>query len=196
MTDPVLQLITQVVFVVAFALSLVDYVRRPTVPRLELTLLFGCLTPVIVEQLVRQTGGALPNWLSTLAVPAFLAHPYISLRLLSHFRAVPRYQHAIAVLALVGSWLVVLGGNPLPGWATFGLLLGFGYVEVYAAAGFIRTPLATSGSTRSRLLAVPVGSGCLGAVILVAGLAMAVPSAMYVTEPVSNVLALGSALGY
>ena len=196
MSDPVLQFITQTVFVVAFVLSLVDCVRRPTVPRVELALLFGCLTPVIVQQVVSQTGGALPNWLSTLAVAAFLAHPYILLRLLSHFRAVPRYQHAIAVLALVGSWLVVLGGHPLPVSASFGLLLGFGYVEVYAAGGFIRTALATRGITRSRLVAVAVGSGCLGAVILVAGLAMAVPSAMYVTQPLSNVLALGSAVGY
>ena len=45
MSDPVLQFITQTVFVVAFVLSLVDCVRRPTVPRVELALLFGCLTP-------------------------------------------------------------------------------------------------------------------------------------------------------
>ena len=52
MTDPVLQLVTQGVFVFAFVLTLVDYVRRPAVQRLELAILFGCLTPLIVLQLV------------------------------------------------------------------------------------------------------------------------------------------------
>src|SRR2546426_2579293 len=170
MSDPVLQFITQTVFVVAFVLSLVDCVRRPTVPRVELALLFGCLTPVIVQQVVSQTGGALPNWLSTLAVAAFLAHPYILLRLLSHFRAVPRYQHAIAVLALVGSWLVVLGGDPLPVSASFGLLLGVGYGEGDAAGGVFPPPPGTPGITRVPFVTARGGSGGPGAGALVGGL--------------------------
>src|SRR6266851_3298766 len=117
MTDPVLQLVTQGVFVFAFVLTLVDYLRRPALQRLELAILFGCLTPIIVLQLISHTLGEVPTWVSA---------------------------------------------------------------------------LATRGITHARLVAIAVGSGCLGAVIVVAGVATAFPSATPATEPISNLLALGS----
>src|SRR6266852_6326501 len=90
MTDPVLQLATQGVFVFAFVWTLVDYLRRPAVQRLELAILFGCLAPVILLQLVSRLLGELPNWVVTIALIAFLAHPFVLIRLLTYFRPVPR----------------------------------------------------------------------------------------------------------
>ena len=55
---------------------------------------------------------------------------------------------------------------------------------------------ATRGITHARLVAIAIGSGCLGAVIVMAGVATALPFTTLVTEPASNLLALGSALGY
>src|SRR5712692_5587934 len=197
MIDPVLQLVTQGVFVFAFVLTLVDYIRRPALQRLELAILFGCLAPVIVLQLVSRLLGELPTWVSTLAVVAFLAHPYVLIRLLTYFRPVPRFQQVIAMVALAGAWALLLaGGSPLAVWASLGIVLAFGYVEAYAAVSFVRAALATRGITHARLVAIAVGSGCLGAVMVVAGLATAFPSTTPLTEPLSNVLALGSALGY
>ena len=60
----------------------------------------------------------------------------------------------------------------------------------------MRAALATRGITHARLVAIAIGSGCLGAVILVAGITTAFPSTAPLAEPISNVLALGSALGY
>src|SRR5713226_4360144 len=197
MSDPLLQLVTQGVFVFAFVLTLVDYLRRPALQRLELAILFGCLTPVIVLQLVSRLFGELPTWVGALAAVAFLAHPYVLVRLLTYFRPVPRIQQVIAVVALAGACvLLVVGGNPLAVWASLGIVLAFGYVEAYAAVGFVRAALATRGITHARLVAIAVGSGCLGTVIIVAGLTTAFPSATPLTEPLTNLLALGSALGY
>src|SRR5258708_27815652 len=95
MTDPVLQLVTQGVFVFAYVLTLVDYLRRPALQRLELAILFGCLTPLIVLQLVSHILGEIPTWLSLLAVVAFLRHPYGLIRLLTHFRPGPRIPHIL-----------------------------------------------------------------------------------------------------
>jgi signal transduction histidine kinase/CheY-like chemotaxis protein len=197
MTDPVLQLVTQGVFVFAFALTLVDYLRRPALQRLELAILFGCLTPLIVLQLVSHILGEIPTWLSLLAVIAFLVHPYVLIRLLTYFRPVPRIQQIIAAVALAGACVLLLvGGNPLALWATLGIVLAFGYVETYAAVGFVRAALATRGITHARLVAIAIGSGCLGAVIIMAGVVVALPWSTPVTEPLENLLALGSALGY
>jgi len=197
MTDPVLQLVTQGVFVFAFVLTLVDYLRRPALQRLELAILFGCLTPIIVLQLISHTLGEVPTWVSLLAVVAFMAHPYALIRLLTYFRPVPRFQQVLSAVMLAGACAFLLvGGNPLPIWASMSIVLAFGYVETYAAVGFVRAALATRGITHARLVAIAVGSGCLGAVIVVAGVATAFPSATPATEPISNLLALGSALGY
>jgi signal transduction histidine kinase/ActR/RegA family two-component response regulator len=174
-----------------------DYLRRPALQRLELTILFGCLTPLILLQLVSRLVGELPTWVGMVAVVAFLAHPFVLIRLLTYFRPVPRFQQVIALVALIGACVLLLvGGNPLTIWASLGIVLAFGYVEVYAAVGFVRAALATRGITHARLVAIAFGSACLGAVMVVAGVAAAFPSITPVTEPISNLLALGSALGY
>jgi signal transduction histidine kinase/CheY-like chemotaxis protein len=197
MTDPVLQFVTQGVFVFAFVLTLVDYLRRPALQRLEVAILFGCLTPLILLQLLSRVMGELPTWVGTLAAAAFLAHPFVLIRLLTYFRPVPRFQQAIAGVGLGGACVLLLvGGSPLSMWASLGIVLAFGYVEVYAAVGFVRAALATRGITHARLVAIALGSGCLGAVIVVAGLTTVVPSVASLAQPVSNLLALGSALGY
>src|SRR5438552_18607571 len=126
MTDPVLQLVTQGVFVFASALTLVDYIRRPALQRLELAILFGCLTPIILLRLVGRLLGELPTWAITLAVVAFLAHPFVLIRLLTYFRPVPRHQQVIAVVALIGSpALLLAGGNPPALSALLGLVPSF-----------------------------------------------------------------------
>src|ERR1051326_8575234 len=79
MGDPVLQLATQGVFVAAFALSLLDCLRRPSLPRLELALLFGCLTPIIAAQFAHQIFGNLPTIVSTAVAAVFVAHPFVLL---------------------------------------------------------------------------------------------------------------------
>ena len=65
---PLAEDVTQGVFVFASALTLVDYIRRPALQRLELAILFGCLTPIILLRLVGRLLGELPTWAITLAV--------------------------------------------------------------------------------------------------------------------------------
>src|SRR5262245_22441095 len=108
MNDPIVQFTTQAVFVLIFVLTLVDFLRRRTLPRLEIVLLFGCLTVVIIVSGISRLVGPNAGALGSVGVFVFLAQPYLLLRLVEHFRPVPRLQHAIGLVGLLGSWVVAL----------------------------------------------------------------------------------------
>jgi PAS domain S-box-containing protein len=198
MDDPLLQLLIRGVFILVFCLTLVDYLHWRDIPRLEVAALFGGLAIVIAEQTIADlTATTLPDWATTLAIFALLSQPYLLLRVLGQFRPVPRLQQAVGLLGLVVSvGLVLVLGGTLPIWGTIVVVVAFTYVEAYATVAFVRTALVHRGLSQRRLIAVALGSGCLAAVIAVAGVIAAVPDAKRVLQPISDLLALGSALGY
>src|SRR5215207_3059113 len=100
-SDPLLQLLTRAFFLAIFALAALDLLRRRDLARLEIALLFGTLALAILLQVVEDLGWAVPPWLSTLSILAVLAQPYLLVRLLGHFRSVPRIQHNLAVIGLI-----------------------------------------------------------------------------------------------
>src|SRR5205085_1606955 len=112
---------------------------------------------------------------------------------LGHFRAVPRVQHAIALAALIASWIVYLAAGATP-QSTIALVVAFVYVEGYATIAFVGSVLVHRGITQRRLIAVALGSGCLAAAMLAAGLTRMLPRASLLLLPLTNGLALASAL--
>ncbi|MDE3074748.1 MAG: GAF domain-containing protein, partial [Chloroflexota bacterium] len=193
-----LQALTQAVFIVLFLLTVIAFVRKPDRPHLEIAALFGSVgLIVLVQAFTTLTHIAVPS--SGLIGGLFLlAQPYLLLRLVAHFRLLPRLQHAIGLVCLVVSWGVLISssGRALTAAGTILLVLAFAYVEAYASFAFVRAAVNVRGVTQRRLIAVAVGSGALTAVILLAGVTGALRVA---TEPVrllSNLLALGSALAY
>jgi hypothetical protein len=177
---------------------MLDFLRWRDLPRLEVAALFGGFALIIVLQFITDlTPIALPDWVTNAGVLAFLAQPYLLLRLLAQFRTVPRLQEAVSVLGLIVSWvLIITFGSTLPIWGTLAIVVAFTYVEGYATVQFVRTALITRGLSQRRLIAVALGSGCLAAVIGVAGVAAALPSAQLALKPVMDLLVLGSALSY
>src|SRR5262245_52240554 len=98
MTESVLTVVTRGVFVLAFVLTLLYFARRRDLLRLELALLFGCLAPISVLQTARELIGYLPEWLTLVAALAFLAHPFVMLLLLRHFRTISRSQILLSAI--------------------------------------------------------------------------------------------------
>src|SRR5581483_1565482 len=181
MNDPLVQLATQAVIVLIFVLTLLDFLRHRDLPRLEIVLLFGCLTLVFLLSGVSRLVGPNASALGTLGLVIFLAQPYLLLRLVEHFRPVPRLQHAIGLAGLLGTWLLTLLAVLLlprgqsPGPLAIGLVVlaaaAFVYVETYATVAFVREARVTRGVAQRRLVAIAVGSGLLGGLIVVLFLA-------------------------
>jgi PAS domain S-box-containing protein len=198
MDDPLLQLLTRGVYVLVFCLTLFDFLRWRDVPRLEVAALFGGLGLIVALQaaagLVVIT---LPGWATTVAVLALLAQPYLLLRVLGQFRSVPRHQQAAGLIGLSVSWaLFLVFGPTLPIWASTAIVAAFAYVEGYATVAFIRSAFIHRGLTQRRLIAVALGSGCLGTVIVASGLLTALPDARLVLAPLMDSLALASGVAY
>ena len=200
MDDSLLQFVTRGVFILVFSLTLLDFLRSRDLARLEVAALFGGFVLVIALQLITDlTSTAPPRWASNVALLAFLAQPYLLLRFLGQFRAVPRLQLAIAVLGLVLSCFIIVAlgsAEQLPVWATLAVVIAFTYVEAYATLEFVRTALVHRGISQRRLIAVALGSGCLAAVIGTAGAAALVPSAAGALRAMMDLAALGSGLAY
>jgi signal transduction histidine kinase/CheY-like chemotaxis protein len=196
MDDPVLQLVTRGVFILVFCLTLRDFVRWRDVPRLEIAALFGSLAVIITLQALGEAIN-IPDWANTAGILAFLAQPYLLLRVLGQFRKIPTSQHRIALGCLAATCgLYLIWQAKLPAVATLAIVLAFAYVESYSTVGFIRTARQHAGITRRRLIAIALGSASLAGVILVAGAAAFLPSQQSLITPIIDALGLGSALGY
>src|SRR5205807_3932496 len=77
-----------------------------------------------------------------------------------------------------------------------GLVAYFVGLTVYTGVAFARTALRSRGITRRRMLAVAVGSFCLGLTILTAALHAALPARAAWWTALASLSALGSGFGY
>jgi signal transduction histidine kinase len=198
MDDPLLQLLTRGVFILVFCLAFLDFLRSRNLPRLEVAALLGGLALITALQAVGDLRWfTLPDWASTAGTLALLAQPYLLVRVLGHFRSVPRVQHGLALIGFaVSSALYLVYGANLPTWGTIVLVLAFAYVEAYATVAFVQSAFVHRGLSQYRLIAIAVGSGCLAVVILAAGVTAVLPNTQMVAKPLIDLLSLGSALGY
>jgi signal transduction histidine kinase/DNA-binding response OmpR family regulator len=197
--DPLtIQLVARLIFFALFVLALVELARRRDRLRLEVLALFSTLGIVLMVQWISSLTGREWHLPSLVAVAAFVAQPYLLVRLATHFRPVPRLQAGIALAGLLGSWglLILLVAGKAPTWATLPLVAAFAYVEGYATFAFVRAATALQGVTRRRLVAIATGSGFLATTILLAGLRALVGLPAPIASSLTDLLVLGSALGF
>ncbi len=199
-SDVALQALTQLVFVLVFILTVLELARRRDRARLEIALLFGSLAVIIVIQGFTQLTGISSREAALVGALLLLANPYLLVRLVAHFRPLPRIQHAIGLVYVAVSWAVILAntalaGQQLPRELTLLVVVPFAYLEGYAAVAFVRSALTSRGVTHHRLVAAALGSGFLALAILIAGV-----TAFTGTNPaiktVTALLSLGSAVSY
>lgn len=192
-----IQLASQVVFVLVFVLTLVEALRRPTRARTDTALFFGAIAVAIVQGRLAAIFGPFPEIVSQLSTVAVIALPYLLLRLLDDFAGVPRWVLAVALGGLaVCAALVLIAPRPLPGPVSLVIVAYFVAVAAYASIGFVRLSWEMKGITRRRMEAVSLGSALLVLVVFVAGLNLILPTAAGVTAGVTQALSLASALAY
>jgi signal transduction histidine kinase len=192
-----LSLASRLVFLLVAALTFIDLVRYRDPIRLDIFLIFGVFVIALVNPLLDQLFNLQFAWLSLPGSIGVMAHPYLSIRLLSYFRRVRPTVHYAAIGGLGLSWLALLFfPAPRPLAVTLGLVIYFVLFEAYAAYGFARQALGSAGITRRRLLLVTGATALLAIVILLAGVRAATPFLQGSIAGFSQALTITAAVTY
>jgi signal transduction histidine kinase len=187
-----LELVTRWSFVALGAITAADYVRHRERDRLDIALMFASLGGTILLQEILKLLGAESRWTQAFTTALTLAQPYLLLRLVEHFRPLPRTIRFLSLGGYATSALLAAAiPEPRPITVTLFIIVYFGLVESYAAVAFIRGAVQTEGHSHIRLTLIAWGSGQLAAAIFLAGVQIWRPSLEPTTAPLVFLLALG-----
>jgi diguanylate cyclase (GGDEF)-like protein len=189
--------LTRATFVLVAILTLVDFVRYRGRTRLDIALMFASLAIYVVIQAVSNRLYIEARWVNTLGVASALAHPFLMVRLVQHFREVRAPILRAAMAGLGVSWaLAILFPQPIPPVPSLIIVAYFGGAEAYAAAALVQGARRTGGVVHQRLTLAGVASGLLAVIVLIAGVEAVAPAIADFARLPSLGLALLSAVGY
>jgi len=196
-TDSILRVVASSILVLVALLTLADFLRHRDRPRLDIALMFAAFAILILGQAIASVANTKALWLGIVAAIGLLAHPYLQLRLVQHFRTVPRPVVLVALVGIVVFLALAIALRPtLPTPITVAVIVYFTYLEGYAAAAFVLGARATGGVTRWRLTLAASGSGAFAVLILLAGITPLLKVNAGVASALSSVLALVTVLSY
>jgi signal transduction histidine kinase len=195
------QLITYLswgIYVLIFVSVAIRAVRRPLRANIDILLLFGLPTLVIILTILLGLGLLPPAPpLMVLLGSLLLGMGYLSVRLVDDFAQVPRWLLRAAAVAL--ALLVILGFLLAPAPPVWFALIEILYLEVlllYSVAAFVRESRRASGVTRRRMVAVAIGSLCLCIDFALTGLRPLLPGSAAWVQPLTELAGLASAISY
>jgi diguanylate cyclase (GGDEF)-like protein/PAS domain S-box-containing protein len=193
----ILTLITQGLYLLIAALTLLDFIRYRDRARLDVALVFNAFGVIALIQLLIQFTRLQAPWLNIVASLILAAHPYLLLRLVAHFFSVPAFIGRVGLVGLLLSWLLLLlFPFKLPAAAALGILAYFAFIEGYATFALGRGALTTHGVTRWRLSLATIGAGLLVVFILLAGVITALPALAPQINGVTQVVAILSGISF
>ncbi len=188
--------VTRYIYLLIGVLSLIDFARRRNRTQLDISLLFGTLGLIVgVQEFIALTG-LRPIWLVKFMQISLMAHPYLMLRVVEHFRPISTRVRWFALAGMLASWLILILLTELSPPLNVGLVIYFAIVETYSVAAFVRGALTTGGVTRWRLGLTAAGSAMIAAVMILAGVNAVVPTLSPYTALPIQTLAVFSGLSY
>jgi signal transduction histidine kinase len=165
-------LLSQALYVVIFVAVFYRYLRAPTPAHLDMTLFFGVLAFVVVEsRIATLLAFASPEWFTDTLIATVVALPYILLRLVDDFTAVPKPIKRAAEILLIGSVaaLYVIEGARLPTPYVLFVVAYIAGLSLYCGFRFIRAAARSEGVTKRRMQAISLGTILFALDILAAG---------------------------
>jgi signal transduction histidine kinase len=194
-----INLLTQIPFVVIGAVTLLAALRRPRLATINIALLFGSFAVIVVHSWFADDLGYQNNTVFQLFQSLILtAAPYLLVRVVSDLIDVPDLVQRVAAgsLGVLGIAMIVTG-PPFPSWLVLAIGVYFVSLGVYATSAFVRGARTARGVTARRLYAAATGSAFLWLVILLAVLRALIPGLDgSATEVLSRLAAVGTAVGY
>jgi len=165
---------------------------------LDIALVFGSLALlVLVDRTLRLIQVEAP-WVRPLGLSVLLAHPYLLLRVVSHFRPISKTVMRLALVfllaALAAVWIPVW---PVRSPSTAALSFAyFIWLLAYVALAFRQGAIAAGGVTHWRMLHAGWGALLLAVVFALAVVIGLLPSASGAIEALIPLAAIGAALNY
>jgi signal transduction histidine kinase len=184
--------------VVLAVLMVVQWARWRDRASLDIFLVFGLLAVSLVLERTLRLAQIQPEWLRPLGVSVVLAHPYLLLRVVSHFRpissALRRLAEAGLIVSLLVTWISVW---PLPsaGLGAFAFLYFLSLLG-YVAWSFREGARAAGGVTHWRMKLAALGALLLAIVFVLAVVLALVPVLRAAMAAFIPLAALGAALSY
>lgn len=195
------QYVSWLTYVLIFARTAAQAVRRPVRANIDIALLFSATTLIIALSVAGRlrllpTTGLWPSISPIIVITLLLAIPYFLLRLVDDFSYVPRWlmRASEVALGLMIISMVVLGTR-YPGFVPLIIVLTVGLLT-YSTVAFWRESRRSNGVTRRRLVAVALGSVFLSSVLVLSGLNTWVPQLTWLWRVLSDVGGLASAISY
>jgi signal transduction histidine kinase/CheY-like chemotaxis protein len=183
-------------FTLVFARALVVYLRRRDALMRDVMLIFAAMAGWVAIDLYRREIGPAPPLVADLVVMVILGQPYLTLRLVTRLRPVPKWLMRVALVAFLATatpYLFLDSPTPVPWRLTvvgvFGLAGG-------VAAGFLWAEgRRRIGSPRVRLRLASAGTALMALALLVAYIGSVV-AATQVTTLASRIIAFVSSVAY
>ena len=115
----ILTVAIELIFAALFALAVARYRRDRSVVSRDLVLIFGSFAWLLVQEIVKDVGGALPTPITQVATLYLLAQPIFALHLAGQFVTLKRFALPAAIVGFVATSgpLIVLGTGAPKCWA-------------------------------------------------------------------------------
>ena len=193
-----LEWFTQGSIVLLAILMVVQWARWRDRVSLDIFLVFGSLAILLILERALRLTQIEAAWIRPLGVSVLLAHPYLLLRVVSHFRRVSQTVKRLAagglILSLIVTWTAV--------WpSSSAALLAFAFVYFiwllgYVAWAFRKGARSAGGVTHWRMQHASLGAALLGIVFVLSVLDAVLPDWQEATGALIPLAALGAALNY
>jgi signal transduction histidine kinase len=200
-TDEFLTYLSWSIYILLFVLTLVQAVRRPLRANIDIAILFSLPAGIIAIGLATRLGYIPAGGVAgAISASLLLAMGYMLLRLVHDFADVPRWLMRLSELALavfvIGAFVFALAFPPQP--PEFSLLEVIYLVGLlaYTTVRFVQESRHSGGVTKRRMRAVAIGSLCLWALLVVAGLLIFFPHLTPWTRPITEFLGIASGVSY
>lgn len=191
-----LEWFTQGAIVLLAVLVLVRWLQWRDRVSFDIFLVFGSLAVLLILERTLRLAHIDAQWIRPLGISVLLAHPYLLLRVVSHFRPVRRNLERLATVglavSLAATWVAGVRSTPLILFAFFFFLSLLAYV----AWAFRQGAKAAGGVTHWRMLHAGLGALLLGTVFVLAVIINAVPVARAAASALLPLSALGASLNY
>jgi len=197
-----LVLFVELLFVVLFLATLVQYLQRRDPVSRDVMLTFSALGVLLLLSLVGRFTGGTPQILTLVGGTLFFLQPVFTLHLVSLIRRVPQRVLIGATVACLATGLPVIvvpavaGPNVIPGWTAILAILVFALVELLAASYLVIEARRRRGPGAARLSLAAASTALFGGALLVSTAAGASAAAKESLTLVGGLLALTAAIGY
>ncbi|MGH2459892.1 MAG: histidine kinase dimerization/phospho-acceptor domain-containing protein, partial [Chloroflexota bacterium] len=189
--------VTRLGLVLIAGWTVADFLHHRDRARLDIALTFSSLGLIVILGAAMEIDPISSAPLTEVTRALLIVQPFLLLRLVGHFRSLPRVIQAIAAGGTVLSWAALtLGPSPRPPWLTTAVVAFFAVVEGGSALAFVQGALKTRGVTRWRLRLAACGSALIALVIILAGLDAVLPGDTTLNSPIISLLAFFAVVSY